>query len=155
MAIEQSYQTPVNYIPYEVVGTGDEAVEQKNRPDFEARDQLLANMSHEVRTSLSAVTEFSDMLKHEQLSSKQIEETRVIYKACNGLVVLMKNIVGCIKEQVEKVDVNVAEYYLEPLLTEINSVISSLAEAKKEDTTEPAKPHKQKAAFYSFSQISV
>ena len=157
MTLEQLHLDPGRRASYEVdvLDIDDRRAERDVASEVEMQNQFLVDMSHEIRSSLDTIMKVSDILRHEKLPARQKEEAQLIYESCDSLMLLMKNVVESVKIQAEKVDMGIVEHCLNPLLAEIDSVMSSSVVTKEGHEEDKGEGSEKPAEFYSFSQIDI
>jgi PAS domain S-box-containing protein len=97
----------------------------------EAKNQFIAAISHEIRTPLNAIMGFSELLNHSELSP----EDRKVYgerikRNSNLLLRLINDILDLSKAEAGKLDVEVIEFSLPELLSDVELVMRHLADEK-------------------------
>ncbi len=92
-----------------------------------AKTEFLSNMSHEIRTPLNTILGFSESLLDEKdLTSEVVKrDTKSIYDASVNLMDLINNILDISRIESGKEKREEKEYYIENLVFEVNSLISS------------------------------
>ena len=110
---------------------------EKRREEFldvdKAQTEFLANMSHEIRTPLNTILGFSDSLLSEEVITKDIinRDVSMIHSASITLLELINNILDISRIQSGKEKIDEKEYKLENILFEINNIVSSKIDKKK------------------------
>ena len=92
-----------------------------------AKTEFLINMSHEIRTPMNTILGFSETLLNETNLSEDVlkKDLDSINSASNTLMDLINNILDISKIESGKEMINEADYTLENLLFEVNSLIPS------------------------------
>ena len=99
-----------------------------------AKTSFLANMSHDFRTPMNAITGFNLLIdKHAQEPEKVREYTHKISLASQNLLALLNDVLDMSKIESGKTTLDISEMAMGLLLEEINSVISFQAKAKKQE----------------------
>ena len=99
-----------------------------------AKTSFLANMSHDFRTPMNAITGFNLLIdKHAQEPDKVREYTHKISLASQNLLALLNDVLDMSKIESGKTTLDVSEMAMGLLLEEINSVISFQAKAKNQE----------------------
>ena len=99
-----------------------------------AKTSFLANMSHDFRTPMNAITGFNLLIdKHSDDPDKVKEYTHKISLASQNLLSLLNDVLDMSKIESGKTTLDIAELPLGMLLEEINSVISFQAKAKNQE----------------------
>ncbi len=101
-----------------------------------AKTSFLANMSHDFRTPMNAITGFNLLIeKHAEESDKVKEYTHKISLASKNLLSLLNDVLDMSKIESGKTTLDIKEMALGLVLEEINSVISFQAKAKNQEYT--------------------
>ena len=99
-----------------------------------AKTSFLANMSHDFRTPMNAITGFNLLIeKHADDPEKVKEYTHKISLASHNLLALLNDVLDMSKIESGKTTLDIKEVPIGLLLEEINSVISFQAKAKKQE----------------------
>jgi signal transduction histidine kinase/FixJ family two-component response regulator len=104
-------------------------------------NELVANVSHEIRTPLNGIIGFTDLLKEDELTSKQLERVNAIQTASYSLMEIINELLQFSKlsaglEQFESVDFNIKSvvenvmYLCDTLVTEKNIVLKTTIDEK-------------------------
>ncbi len=100
----------------------------------EAKTNFLANMSHDFRTPMNAITNFNLLIaKNSDNPQKVRDYTHKIGLACQNLLSLLNDVLDMSKIESGKADINHEEFALGLLLDEVNSVITFQAKGKQLD----------------------
>ncbi|RKY09312.1 MAG: hypothetical protein DRP66_02580 [Planctomycetota bacterium] len=99
----------------------------------QAKSEFLANMSHEIRTPMNSIMGFSDILADEELSDEQKMYVRNIQISSRDLLQLINDILDFSKIEAGKLDTEMIECDMAPLLENIDSQMRPLANEKKLD----------------------
>ncbi len=97
------------------------------------KSEFLANMSHELRTPLNSVLILARLLadnKPGNLTEKQVEHARVIFKSGNDLLTLINDVLDLSKIEAGKVEVIQEEVHSAHVLRNMQELFSALAEEK-------------------------
>jgi signal transduction histidine kinase/DNA-binding response OmpR family regulator len=101
-----------------------------------AKTSFLANMSHDFRTPMNAITGFNLLIdKHAEDPDKVKEYTHKISLASQNLLSLLNDVLDMSKIESGKTTLDIKELPIGLLLEEINSVISFQAKAKNQTYT--------------------
>ena len=99
-----------------------------------AKTSFLANMSHDFRTPMNAITGFNLLIeKHADEPDKVKEYTHKISLASHNLLALLNDVLDMSKIESGKTTLDIQEMPLGLVLEEINSVISFQAKAKNQE----------------------
>ncbi len=99
-----------------------------------AKTSFLANMSHDFRTPMNAITGFNLLIdKHSEEPEKVREYTHKISLASHNLLALLNDVLDMSKIESGKTTLDIKEMAIGLLLEEINSVISFQAKAKNQE----------------------
>ena len=99
-----------------------------------AKTSFLANMSHDFRTPMNAITGFNLLIdKHAEEPDKVKEYTHKISLASQNLLSLLNDVLDMSKIESGKTTLDIKEVAIGLLLEEINSVISFQAKAKNQE----------------------
>ncbi|MCR4901281.1 MAG: response regulator [Butyrivibrio sp.] len=100
----------------------------------EAKTNFLANMSHDFRTPMNAITGFNLLIaKNSDDPVKVREYTHKISLACQNLLSLLNDVLDMSKIESGKTNLTMNEFALGLLLEEVNSVIAFQAKGKQQD----------------------
>lgn len=100
------------------------------------KSEFLANMSHELRTPLNSILLLSRLLTEnpqQNLSDEQIEYAKVIQSSGNGLLVLIDEILDLSKIEAGKMDLELADVFVESIAEDLTSLFTPVAKDKKID----------------------
>ena len=115
----------------------EELEEKKHQAELadKATTRFLSSMSHAIRTPMTTILGFSDLLlKEEKLSENQVEaDAKDIHEAGTELLELINNILDVSRIESGKEEIEEKEYLLETLVYEVGSVVRSKV---KEDVLE-------------------
>ncbi|MCB4358982.1 ATP-binding protein [Quatrionicoccus australiensis] len=102
-----------------------EGAEAANR----AKSTFLANMSHELRTPMNAIIGLSYMLGRNNQDAGQLDKLGKISNAANHLLSLLNDILDLSKIDAERMAIERTPFSIETLLSNLDSLIVSKAEA--------------------------
>jgi polar amino acid transport system substrate-binding protein len=80
------------------------------------KSEFVANISHEVRTPISAVIGMSELLMDTRLTDEQREFTRLVRESALSLLTIINDILDFSKMEAGKIDLEVIEFSLLPLV---------------------------------------
>ncbi|MBF0506412.1 MAG: response regulator [Nitrospirae bacterium] len=106
-------------------------LQQSNR----LKSQFISTMSHELRTPLNSILGFSNILADESfgpLTEKQSKHVANIYNSGSHLLQLINNILDIAKIESGKMDLHYESFDVAQAISEVETVIRSLAERKKQ-----------------------
>ncbi|RZJ70687.1 response regulator [Flavobacterium sp.] len=110
---------------------------QKKSEDLERttryKSEFLANMSHELRTPLNSILLLSRLLSEnndKNMSSEQIEFSKVINSSGNGLLGLIDEILDLSKIEAGKMDLEFADVSVQEISGMMKSLFSEVAKEK-------------------------
>jgi len=98
------------------------------------KSQFLANMSHELRTPLNAILGYTELL---QIGNARRQDTRDnadlqrIHKAGTHLLSLINDILDISKIEAGKMQLEMRDFALEPLLDDVGETVRPLAESNR------------------------
>ena len=100
----------------------------------EAKTSFLANMSHDFRTPMNAITNFNLLIaKNSDNPQKVRDYTHKIGLSCQNLLSLLNDVLDMSKIESGKTELNCEEFALGLLLEEVNSVVAFQARSKQLD----------------------
>ena len=100
----------------------------------DAKTSFLANMSHDFRTPMNAITNFNLLIaKNSDNPQKVRDYTHKIGLSCQNLLSLLNDVLDMSKIESGKTDINSEEFALGLLLEEVNSVVAFQAKSKQLD----------------------
>ncbi|MFO0752410.1 MAG: response regulator [Thermodesulfovibrionales bacterium] len=100
------------------------------------KSRFIATMSHELRTPLNSVLGFSELLLddvHGTLGEKQKRHVQNIYNSGSHLLQLINTILDIAKIESGKMDLAYERFSLAHAVAEVETVIRSLADRKKQE----------------------
>ena len=103
-----------------------DAAEQASR----AKSAFVANMSHEVRTPMNAVLGFLDILNDSELDEQQRTLIRKVQKSSQALLRILNDILDFSKLDASAVDLEMAPFVLEEVLSETAELFALSASSK-------------------------
>ncbi len=97
----------------------------------EARQQVLANMSYEMRTPITGIMGMVDFLFNSGLNEKQLELTKTIRDSSIGLLNTINNILDLQRIEAGKFRLNKSVFSLTQLSDKISSLFTALTRSKE------------------------
>ena len=96
-----------------------------------AKDQFLANISHEFRTPLNSVLGYAKILKRDRsLNAEQVQKLSTIIQSGKYLLTLINDILDFSKGKTGKMELNLEEFNLLQCLKAVIGIIESEAKEK-------------------------
>jgi PAS domain S-box-containing protein len=95
------------------------------------KSQFLANMSHEIRTPMNSITGFSEMLAADGLNDEQKQYIDLIRESGTNLLKIINDILDFSKIEADKLEADVVECALDPILADVDAMLRPQAERKK------------------------
>lgn len=121
--------------------------------DVKIKKEHLEEVSHEIHTCLKMIIRFSDMLRNQKLSPQQREEAQLVHESCDRLISQITDVLKVFKTQAKKKDTETLYYYLNALLTEIDSAKTALAHEQEMARISSTAHDQRHSPFYSFWQM--
>ena len=94
------------------------------------KSSFLANMSHEIRTPMNAVIGMSELLKHEQLNTRQMGYVSDIHSSAHSLLSIINNILDLSKIESGKLALNPVDFDFHAFIDNISSMFKFIAHKK-------------------------
>ncbi len=92
--------------------------------------QLINNLNHEIRTPLSSIMGFIDLLAEDNLTAQQCEYTEIIRYSADNLMALIDEILTFIMIETHTIDLEIKNEPLAEILDDIDSTCQPLAQKK-------------------------
>jgi len=89
------------------------------------KSEFVANISHEVRTPISAVIGMSELLMDTRLTDEQREFTRLVRESALSLLTIINDILDFSKMEAGKIDLELIEFSVLPLVEGCAELLSS------------------------------
>ncbi len=102
------------------------------------KSEFLANMSHELRTPLNSILILSQLLsenKNKSLGDKEVEFSKNIYNSGADLLNLINEILDLSKVESGRMELDIVEFQLSEINSEMTSMFSEVAKNKSIDFT--------------------
>lgn len=104
-----------------------EAAEQANR----AKNEFLAHLSHELRTPMTSILGFGDLLLDTQLTEEQREFTVTLRKSGAALITLLNNILDLSKIEANQTKLESIPFSLAEIVEDVAGMLKPGTAAKK------------------------
>lgn len=95
-----------------------------------AKSTFLANMSHEIRTPMNAIIGLTHLLRSSTTSTKQQRQLARIDEAAQLLLGIINDILDISKIEAGKMIIEVTDFALEQVVSNVTNLITERAEAK-------------------------
>jgi signal transduction histidine kinase/CheY-like chemotaxis protein len=114
--------------------------EQVAKAATEAKSIFLANMSHEIRTPINGIIGMIELISHSKLDEKQKDFIATAKRSASSLMMIINDILDHSKIEAGELNVELVEFDLEQLFTELTHDLQFQAN-KKELKLELIKEH--------------
>lgn len=114
--------------------------EQVAKAATEAKSIFLANMSHEIRTPINGIIGMIELISHSELDEKQKDFIATAKRSASSLMMIINDILDHSKIEAGELNVELVEFDLEQLFTELTHDLQFQAN-KKELKLELIKEH--------------
>jgi len=96
---------------------------QQARQEARIKGEYLAHMAHEIRTLISAIMGFTDLLRTANLNSKQLEHINTILLSGNMMLEIVNHILDYAKVEAGKLKLESVEFNLDRIIEDVFRVI--------------------------------
>jgi two-component system, sensor histidine kinase and response regulator len=103
---------------------------EKAEEDFRIRNGILANISHETRTSLNAIVSLTHLLQQTALTGSQGEYLRKVEKAAHTLLRTVNDVIDFSSIESGKVSLDVVEFDFGAVIANVIDMLALRAEEK-------------------------
>lgn len=94
------------------------------------KSEFVANISHEIRTPISAVIGMNQLLLNTPLDDKQKDYARLVNESAQSLLTVINDILDFSKIEAGKLEVNSVAFSLDTVMKEVSDILASSAQAK-------------------------
>ncbi|MDR2546188.1 MAG: transporter substrate-binding domain-containing protein [Lachnospiraceae bacterium] len=94
------------------------------------KTEFLANMSHEIRTPMNAIIGMSEVLGHDDLSSRQLSHVKDISLSAHSLLSIINDILDVSKIETGKMQLDPVNYAFHPFMGNVVSMFTHVASGK-------------------------
>ena len=101
------------------------------KKNHKIKSELLATLSHEMRTPLNSILGFNQLLLDTELNPKQWEYVHTVKKSANYLLGMMNDVLDFSKIQKGNLKLNEMPFSVKTCLEEVLSMLAPLAQKKK------------------------
>ena len=96
----------------------------------QAKSEILATSSHDLRTPMNAIIGFADLLMRTELDDEQTDYANTIHRSASGLLALINDILEFSKLEAGKMNIDIASCNLPTLIEDIRTMIEPGARSK-------------------------
>ncbi|MGA2915254.1 MAG: response regulator [Sedimentisphaerales bacterium] len=97
----------------------------------QSKNELMANISREIRIPMNAIVGFSEMLAEENLTDQQKKQVSIIHESCWQLLQLVNDILDYSKIETGRLEIEAADCSVENILNSVESIMRPAAAEKK------------------------
>ncbi len=101
--------------------------------DNHAKSEFLARMSHEIRTPMNGVLGMAELLAETKLTQSQRYYADIVHSSGKALLDIINDILDYSKISAGKLDVEMIDFNLEKLVSEVANLFTATAQEKKVD----------------------
>lgn len=95
------------------------------------KSEFVANISHEIRTPISAVIGMNQLLLNTKLDDKQKDYARLVNDSAQSLLTVINDILDFSKIEAGKLEVNSVAFSLDTVMKEVRDMLASSAQSKR------------------------
>ena len=94
------------------------------------KSEFVANISHEIRTPISAVIGMNQLMLNTKLDEKQKDYARLVNESAQSLLTIINDILDFSKIEAGKLEVHSVAFSLDTVLKEVSDILASSVQSK-------------------------